>query len=168
MLIIVNVSIAALGVIWPAVVVGVTVFFLVIVASYEPLSAVPANVYGYAATVAYSLHQPSQAGAGPLENLTTASFENPLPLPIVSMVLGVVFGLVSGRVAGAMTKQVTPARDFRKRADGTARSNEILRPGPLRSRRAAGGSRPSAPRAGRGRTCASPRRRGGRHRRSCP
>ena len=88
LLIIVNVSIAALGVIWPAVVVGVTVFLLVIVASYEPLSAVPANVYGYAATVAYSLHQPSQAGAGPLENLTAASFENPLPLLIVSMVLG--------------------------------------------------------------------------------
>jgi len=43
---------------WP-VIVGVTVFFLVIVASIDLLSVVPANVYGYAALVAYSLHQPS-------------------------------------------------------------------------------------------------------------
>jgi len=41
-LIIVNVPVPALGVVWPAIVVGVTVFFLVIVASVEPLSAVPA------------------------------------------------------------------------------------------------------------------------------
>ena len=57
-LIIVNVPIPQLGTVWPAVVVGVTVFFLVIVASIDLLSAVPANVYGYAALVAYSLHQP--------------------------------------------------------------------------------------------------------------
>jgi len=37
----------------------VTVFFLVIVASIDLLSVVPANVYGYAAIVAYALHQPS-------------------------------------------------------------------------------------------------------------
>src|SRR4249920_2647272 len=38
LLIIVNVSVASLGAVWPAIVVGVTVFFLVIVASVEPLS----------------------------------------------------------------------------------------------------------------------------------
>ena len=43
-------------------VVGVTVFLIVIVASIEPLSAVPANVYGYASIVAYALHQAGQAG----------------------------------------------------------------------------------------------------------
>src|SRR3546814_1269605 len=42
-----------------AIVVGVTVFFLVIVAKIDPLSVVPANVYGYAATVAYSLDRKS-------------------------------------------------------------------------------------------------------------
>lgn len=46
-------------------VVGVTVFLLVIVASIEPLSAVPANVYGYASIVAYALHQASAPGATP-------------------------------------------------------------------------------------------------------
>ena len=93
-------------------VVGVTVFLLVIVASIEQLSVVPANVYGYAATVAYSLHQPSVAaatagehGTGPLENLTTAGLANPLVLLIISLVIGAVFGYVSGQLSKALTKK---------------------------------------------------------------
>jgi hypothetical protein len=83
-----------------AIVVGVTVFFLVIVAKIEPLSVVPANVYGYAATVAYSLHQ-----AGALDNLTTPSFANPLILLIVSLILGAIGGYLSGQLAGLLTKK---------------------------------------------------------------
>jgi hypothetical protein len=106
LLIIVNVPMPALGTVWPAIVVGVTVFFLVIVASIEPLSAVPAQVYGYAATVAYSLHAaPDAAGVGPLTSLTSPSFANPLVLLIVSFVIGAVFGLISGKLAGALTKK---------------------------------------------------------------
>ena len=113
LLIIVNVSVAALGTIWPAIVVGVTVFLLVIVASIEPLSSVPANVYGYAATVAYSLHEKGAAAAdgtmaaGPLGSLAAPSFANPLVLLIVSMVLGALFGYASGQLAGAITKKST-------------------------------------------------------------
>ena len=71
LLIIVNVPVEGLGTVWPAIVVGVTVFALVIAASIDKLSAVPAQVYGYAATVAYSLHQATdaEAGMGPLANL---------------------------------------------------------------------------------------------------
>ena len=105
LLLIVNVSIEALGTVWPAVVVGATVFLLVIVASVEQLSAVPANVYGYASTVAYSLHQPSADGAGPLQNLASPNFENPLVLLIVSMVIGALFGYVSGRLSKVLTKE---------------------------------------------------------------
>ena len=107
LLIIVNVQVAALGTVWPAIVVGVTVFFLVIVASIDKLSVVPANVYGYAATVAYALHQATdaEAGTGPLANLASASFQNPLVLLIVSMVIGALFGFVSGKLAGALTKE---------------------------------------------------------------
>ncbi len=106
LLIIVNVPMPALGTVWPALVVGVTVFFLVIVASIEPLSAVPAQVYGYAATVAYSLHQaPDATGVGPLTSLTTVSTANPLILLIISFVIGALFGLVSGKLAGALTKK---------------------------------------------------------------
>ena len=107
LLIIVNVSVEGLGTLWPAIVVGVTVFFLVIVASLDKLSVVPANVYGYAATVAYSLHQATdaEAGTGPLANLASVSFQNPLVLLIVSMVVGALFGFVSGKLAGALTKE---------------------------------------------------------------
>jgi hypothetical protein len=109
-LIIVHVPLPGLGVIWPAIVVGVTVFFLVIVASVDALSVVPANVYGYAALVAYSLHQASapgaegQMGTGPLQNLTSASFANPLVLLIVSLVIGAVFGYASSQLSKALAK----------------------------------------------------------------
>jgi hypothetical protein len=99
LLIIVNVPIPALSTVWPALVVGVTVFFLVIVASIEQLSAVPANVYGYAALVGYSLHQPSA-----LEKLGAPGFANPLILLIVSLVVGAIFGYVSGQLSKALTK----------------------------------------------------------------
>lgn len=115
LLIIVNVPVPALddlGPVWPALVVGVTVFFLVIVLQIDVLSSVPANVYGYAATVAYSLTKPSvapaapgEAGTGPLQNLLAVSFDNPLILLIVSMAIGAVFGYVSGQIATRLTKQ---------------------------------------------------------------
>ena len=107
LLIIVNVPVEGLGTVWPAIVVGVTVFFLVIVASIDKLSAVPAQVYGYASTVAYSLHQATdaEAGSGPLANLASASMQNPLLLLILSMVVGALFGWASGKLAGALTKE---------------------------------------------------------------
>jgi hypothetical protein len=112
LLIIFKTGVGGAGTISIACVVGVTVFFLVIVASIEQLSAVPANVYGYASAVAYSLHQASAAGAtpdargtGPLQNLTTAGLDNPLVLLIISMVIGAVAGHLSGMLSKALTKQ---------------------------------------------------------------
>lgn len=106
LLIITHVPMPALGTAWPAIVVGVTVFFLVIVASMNLLSVVPANVYGYAAIVGYSLHQASVApSTGPLQNLTTASFANPLLLLIVSLVVGALFGVASSRLSGMLAKK---------------------------------------------------------------
>ena len=69
-----TIPVPALGTVWPAIVVGVTVFFLVIVASADVLSCVPANVYGYAALVGYTL------SAGKLNALTAADNSNPLLL----------------------------------------------------------------------------------------
>ena len=82
LLIIAKVPVPALGTVWPAIVVGVTVFFLVIVASLDLLSCVPANVYGYAALVGYTL------SAGKLDALTAADNSNPLFLIAVSAILG--------------------------------------------------------------------------------
>lgn len=84
--------------------VAVTVFFLVIVAGMNLLSVVPANVYGYAATVAYALQTPTANGVGPLASLTAVSMANPVLLLSVSFVLGAVFGMVSGKVAGMLGK----------------------------------------------------------------
>jgi Protein of unknown function (DUF1097) len=112
LLIIFKFGVAAHGLLAIAIVVGVTVFFLVIVAKVDLLSVVPANVYGYAATVAYSLHQASAAGAtpdvmgtGPLENLASGSLENPLIKLILSMVIGAVFGYASGWLSGILSKK---------------------------------------------------------------
>lgn len=81
-------------------------FFLVIVASIDLLSVVPANVCGYAALVAYSLHQPSAAPVtGLLQNLVSPSFANPLVLLIVSMVIGALFGFASDQLAKALPKR---------------------------------------------------------------
>jgi hypothetical protein len=107
LLVIVNVPVPALGTLWPAIVVGVTVFFLVIVASINPLSVVPANVYGYAAIVAYAVQTSAVPPAtGPLQNLTSASFANPLILTIVSLVIGAIFGMLSNKLSGALAKKI--------------------------------------------------------------
>jgi len=84
--------------------VAVTVFFLVIVAGINLLSVVPANVYGYAATVAYSLHQPTADGVGPLASLTATNLSNPVLLLSLSFVLGALFGAASGKLAGILGK----------------------------------------------------------------
>ena len=96
LLIIAKVSVPSLGTVWPAIVVGVTVFFLVIVASADLLSCVPANVYGYAALVGYTL------SAGKLNELTAVDNSNPLLLIAVSAILGGVLGYLMGQLAGVM------------------------------------------------------------------
>ncbi len=96
LLIIAKVPMPALGTAWPAIVVAVTVFCLVIVSSVDLLSVVPANVYGYAALVGYTL------SAGKLDALTAADNSNPLFLIIVSTILGGVLGYLMGQLAGVL------------------------------------------------------------------
>jgi hypothetical protein len=106
LLIIVNVPMPSLGGLWAPIVVGATVFLLVIVASISALSVVPANVYGYAAIVAYSLQTtPPAPATGPLQNLTSGSFANPLILLIVSLVIGALFGYASNQLTGVLAKK---------------------------------------------------------------
>ena len=103
LLIIAKVPVPALGTIWPAIVVGVTVFFLPIVASADLLSCVPANVYGYAALVGYTL------SAGKLDALTAADNSNPLFLIAVSAILGGVLGYLMGQLAGVLKSRAARA-----------------------------------------------------------
>lgn len=86
------------GAVGPAIYIAVTVFLLVIVARFDLLSVVPANVYGYAATAAYGLQTANAAST------TAVSLANPVVIIIISTVLGAVFGLVSAKVAAAIEK----------------------------------------------------------------
>lgn len=78
--------------------VGVTVFFLVIVAGINLLSVVPANVYGYAATAGYAL------STNTANLTTTANLTNPVLLVALSAVIGALFGAASGKLAGILGK----------------------------------------------------------------
>ena len=86
------------GAVGPAIYIAVTVFLLVIVANIPLLSAVPANVYGYAATAAYAL-QTANAGS-----VTAMDLTNPVLLVALSTVLGAIFGMLSGKLAGILGK----------------------------------------------------------------
>lgn len=83
----------------PAIYIAVTVFFLVIVARFELLSVVPANVYGYAATAAFGLQTANAGGA------LTMNMTNPVLIVILSTILGAVFGLLSAKLAAAIEKK---------------------------------------------------------------
>jgi hypothetical protein len=96
LLIIAKVPVPALGTVWPAIVIGVLVFFLVIVASVDLLSVVPANVYGFAMVAAYTL------SAGKMDDLTSASFANPLVLVVASAICGVIVGYLMGQLANVL------------------------------------------------------------------
>ena len=73
-----------------------TVFFLVIVASADLLSCVPANVYGYASLVGYTL------SSGKLDALSAADRSNPLLLVAVSAILGGLLGYLMGQLSAML------------------------------------------------------------------
>jgi Protein of unknown function (DUF1097) len=107
-LIIVSVPVTLPTGVWPGIVVGVTVLAMCLAAQVPALSAIPASVYGYAATFAYLLQTPNALTS---ENLMSASLANAFVLVAVSMALGAVFGMVSGKMAAALTaKAPVPAR----------------------------------------------------------
>jgi uncharacterized protein DUF1097 len=87
-----------LGVLAAPVIIGVTVFLLVIVAGINLLSVVPANVYGYAATAGLALT------AGTAANATMLDLSNPALIVIISTVVGAVFAMASGKLAGMLGK----------------------------------------------------------------
>ena len=89
---------SALGMLAAPIIIGVTVFLLVIVAGVSLLSVVPANVYGYAATAGLALT------AGTAANATAMDLSNPALLVIISTVIGAVFAMVSGKLAGMLGK----------------------------------------------------------------
>ena len=85
------------GPVGPAIYIAITVFPLVFLSTQKLLSAVPANVYGYAATAGYAL---SKADAG---SVTALDLSNPVLLIIISSVLGAIFGVLSNQLAAKIS-----------------------------------------------------------------
>ncbi|HZJ11404.1 MAG TPA: DUF1097 domain-containing protein [Methyloceanibacter sp.] len=82
--------------VWPAICVGIGVAAMVLLANVPLFASIPAQVYGFAAVVAYTLMK--DAGG----SLTAGSLENPVVVIILSMIIGAAFGYVSEKVAGML------------------------------------------------------------------
>jgi hypothetical protein len=87
----------ALGGLAAPVAVGATVALAVLGAHLPLLSAIPAAVYGYAATAAFALMGNHVADA-----LSTTVSASPIMNVVASMIIGGIFGYVSEKIAGAL------------------------------------------------------------------
>lgn len=90
---------------WAGICVGVGVLVMILLANMPAFAAIPALVYGFAATAGFAL-----LAADGLANLTAASLANPLVTIILSMIAGAALGYVSEKVAGALVADKGPAR----------------------------------------------------------
>jgi len=84
--------------VWAAICVAVGVALMILGAKIGAFSAIPAQVYGYAATVAFTLLT-NAAGA-----LLQPDLTNPAIVVALSLVVGGIFGYVSEQLAGALAK----------------------------------------------------------------
>ena len=89
---------------WAAIVVAVTAFAVVFASNFALFGAVPASVLSYAATFAYLLQT---EGKMSVATLTSTSFENPLLIISLSVILGAVFGKLSTVAAGAVSEEAS-------------------------------------------------------------
>jgi tetrahydromethanopterin S-methyltransferase subunit C len=70
---------------------------MVLLANVPLFASIPAQVYGFASTVALAL-LPASPGS-----VTDASLANPVVVIILSTIIGAIFGYVSEKVAGMLT-----------------------------------------------------------------
>jgi len=84
--------------IWAGICVAVGVALMIFGAKIPLFSAIPAQVYGYAATVAFALLTNTTG------NLTLPTLENPAVLVALSLVLGNVLGYISEAIAGSLAR----------------------------------------------------------------
>ena len=90
-------SLGALGSLAAPVAVGATVAIMILGAHIPALSAIPAAVYGYAATAGFALLMGNKA-----EVLGTTVLSSPFLNIVSSMIIGGIFGYVSEKIAGAL------------------------------------------------------------------
>lgn len=87
------------GVLWVAIVVGVFLFIMVMLANIDLFSSIPGMVYGFAAAAAYSLLT-GNTGADAL--LAPSIPSNTLLCIGLSMIGGALFGYISEKFAGVL------------------------------------------------------------------
>jgi hypothetical protein len=93
---------------WASIVVGITVFVMVLASQVQALSVIPASVYGYAALFAYLLQTAEAMVVGKLLGVDFRG--NPLLVIIFSMIVGALFGWASAKLAGMLAaKRAEPA-----------------------------------------------------------
>ncbi|MCK0207223.1 DUF1097 domain-containing protein [Starkeya koreensis] len=96
----------ALGLpLWAGICVGVGVLVMILLGHLPAFAAIPAMVYGYAATAGYAL-----LATDGLALLTAPSLANPLVTIVLSMIVGAAFGYISEKVAGALVASDGAAR----------------------------------------------------------
>jgi hypothetical protein len=81
--------------VWAGICVGIGVAAMVLLANIPLFAAIPAQVYGFASVVAYTLMTKDAS-------LTAASLANPVVVIILSMIIGAGFGYVSEKIAGTL------------------------------------------------------------------
>ncbi|WP_417207332.1 DUF1097 domain-containing protein [Antarctobacter sp.] len=82
-----------------SIIVGISVVVLVLGAHSSMLNTIPAGVYGYASTAAFSLLSGVAIG-------DVAAMGNAAAIVLISLILGNIFGFVSEKIAGAMSAKV--------------------------------------------------------------
>jgi len=83
--------------VWAGVCVAIGVGVMILGSNIPIFSAIPATVYGYAATAALAL-----LTTGGVDNLTMPTMENPAVVVALSMVVGAIFGIISEWLAGSL------------------------------------------------------------------
>ena len=85
--------------IWAGICVAIGVGLMIFGSNISIFSAIPATVYGYAATVAFAL-----LTADGVSHLTQPDVHNTAAVIALSMIGGAIFGLLSEALAGALAK----------------------------------------------------------------
>ena len=93
--------------IWASIVVGLTVFVMVMASQVPALSVIPASVYGYAALFAYLLQTAEAMVVGRLMGFDIKA--NPFIVVVLSMVLGALFGWASAKLAATLSARKATA-----------------------------------------------------------
>lgn len=88
--------------IWAGIAIGVLVTIMCLLAHIEVFDSIPASVLGYASVAAYALQTPDALTMGAL---TSGSFNNPLIVIGVSLIIGAILGMISGKVGAALTSE---------------------------------------------------------------